>query len=201
MESFTKKQLKLLVKREDTLAEFRNTLRSPHAVGLSIDVEAWDVDHKRIKQLGVIAYNKEGVLSSICWVVEENEHLKDRFTKGRVGVFRYGLTYRTSLAKLKHFFWNAYITPLNDDKEVFFIAHNIDSDIRMLEEAGLTNWLRQAATYDSQHLYIAKFHKLQSPTLKKACEEVDIRMHPGDAHNAGNDAWYTAALSLKLANL
>jgi len=88
----TPKQVRRAQVYKELHSWYQSVIDDESWTGYSIDVEAWDVDATRIKQIGMVIFSRRDVITSICWSVKETASFQNRYCSEPAGLFKFGAT-------------------------------------------------------------------------------------------------------------
>jgi len=192
------------VLRAETCRETYRTLSSgilhTEKPVVSIDIEVWDVDHSRLKEVGIVVVVNGRVVTSIHWRIKENATLRNRYTTVQQSPYVYGLSVVVNSGAIHQLLSDALTECTKRWGEYTLIAHNIKSDMRFLRLSLPHFSLPQPVTLvDTQDFYCGYKQVVQAPSVSAIAAEAGVPFPAEWRHNAGNDAWITAAWVVKLS--
>lgn len=170
-----------------------------------IDLEEWEHDTSRITEVGVSIYDPRGQhlaivpnIQTFHFMVAENSHLKNgKYVPDHSSNFSGQVSYLlpqksvcTEVTKLINRFF------LEKDCPCVLVGHNIKGDIKGLNKIHI-KFPCGTMVLDTQTLYSWSYG-ISGASLKNAL--VTINQPFAFLHNAGNDAYYTLLLALKLCD-
>ncbi|ORY94070.1 ribonuclease H-like domain-containing protein [Syncephalastrum racemosum] len=185
--------------------------RGRHVI-YSIDIEAYELDHDVMLEIGWCAYDcRRKVFLDQHYIMSEYRHLVNgKFVDDVKENFNFGTsvwcTQKQALEELrKDLAWS-----VERDGGYILLGHSLGSDIKFLEKAGFLWPTRTGETclnmhdcdavlhqIDTEELYAATIKDLHNPpSLGQTLSNFGIETW--HLHNAGNDAHYTMELLWQL---
>lgn len=169
-----------------------------------VDVEAWERDTKQVTEIGVSIYDPRGqelaltpVLKNIHIIIAENQRRKNgRFVPEHSGNFSGHTSHLLSRSDACSYLRWLIDVYFHADFECTLVGHDIRGDVKWLAELGV-ELPRTAPLLDTQRLFAAS-HGKHGASLKNAL--VAVQQPFAFLHNAGNDAYYTVLLALRLCD-
>jgi len=174
------------------------------AILFCVDVEAWERQISRVTEIGVAIYDPRGqemalspFIKTYHILIEENKHLKNgQFVPHHANNFNGGVSYvlkKNDATLLMQRLVNEYF---NHPMPCLLVGHDVRGDIKWLKQLGV-RIPDQVEVLDTQTLY-SQTHGKQGNSLKNALR--DIGQPYAFLHNAGNDAYFTVLLAMRLCD-
>ncbi|KAI8356614.1 hypothetical protein EDC96DRAFT_515579 [Choanephora cucurbitarum] len=197
-------------KREAKLA--REMLRAGDAVFVSLDIEAYELDHSILLEIGWSLYDsRTNRFLDQHYINDQYRHLKNgRFVDDQKEKFNFGTSVWCSLKRALDELRKDLDWATKRDGGFVLVGHGLDSDIKYLLQQGFlwpdkyggeTEEVRHSACQtilNTDTIYSAHISDVSNPvSLGRALHA--LQMDTWDLHNAGNDAHYTLLLLLRLA--
>lgn len=172
-----------------------------------IDVEAWEVNTKVVTELGIAIYDPRKQANALIpdiklihIVIKENMKRKNgRFVPEHSRNYNGKTTYILPQAEAVRFVQSLiqyYFIDKAHKRQCYLVGHDVRGDIEWMKKLGI-QFPTNIDSLDTQKLYAAS-HGMKGASLKNALRSADIPH--AFLHNAGNDAYYTLALALKLCD-
>lgn len=170
-----------------------------------VDVEAWEQQTRLVTEIGVSIYDPRGqelamspYIKTYHILIKENMHRKNgRFVPEHSANFNGGLSYvltKDSAIDLMQSLIDTYFHNL--PMPCILVGHDVKGDIKWLSQLGI-QMPTNVEVLDTQILY-TQTHGRHGNSLKNALR--DIGQPYAFLHNAGNDAYYTVLLALRLCD-
>lgn len=161
---------------------------------ICIDVEVVDTAQHQLKQVGVIVFNKEDVVTAVTLNIQEHLGKSQRFVKGKSD-FQFGLTKVCREAEVPAYLTHTIGEARRRSDRVFLAGHAFASDIKFLQQCQYPWWIPTDLIWlDTQLIYLGYKGSWTMLSLKKLLNEHGFAPPERQLHNAGNDAWWTAKL-------
>lgn len=202
--------------------QFHNQIRrvlNQRAILFSIDIEAWEINNQTVTEIGIAIHDprRNGVYTIVpqftklhIRVLENMHRSNGKYVPDHafnfVGEPTLILSMRDSVILIQSLFDYFFKVPGtssdsgsgvcsgDDHLETFLVGHGLSGDIKWLSSIGI-EFPPKYATLDT--LQILKItHGNHQLSLAKALMKLDLPH--AFLHNAGNDAYYTLLLCLKL---
>ncbi|CAH6722666.1 hypothetical protein CLIB1444_10S03598 [[Candida] jaroonii] len=169
-----------------------------------IDVEAWERNTKIVTEIGICIYDPSNQELSMVPSfhtyhirIRENYHRKNgRFVPDHVsnfaGLNTYVMTMEDAVTFIKLLIEKYFV---NSDNPCNLVGHDLNGDIKWFKTLGI-EFPSNIIKVDTQFLMSLSTQKQRS--LSKSLALVGIPH--SFLHNAGNDAYYTLVLALKLSD-
>ena len=171
---------------------------------VSIDIEAYEFDHKKILEVGFMSINLEGLRLSgspyiAHYIIKENEALSNgKHVRNNKHNFIFGNSETIGIKHVMKLLFSHFRS-----SGVIIVGHNICSDFGFLRNAGYPiseEHFKEDQIIDTQLMWsqcIRKPREMRS--LENCLLDIGVSKDMLDSlHNAGNDACFTMALFLKL---
>ncbi|ODV81287.1 uncharacterized protein CANTADRAFT_48046 [Suhomyces tanzawaensis NRRL Y-17324] len=175
---------------------------------LCIDVEAWEKDNEKVTEIGIALYNPIGqeyaLVPNIKQVhirIEESLRLRNgRYVPDHADYSNSGVSYtmleEDAVLYLQALVDNYINHPPLSAQGASLVGHNIRGDIAWLDKLGV-DFHENLNFIDTEKLFALSNGK-QGASLVNGLERVQIPH--AYLHNAGNDAYYTLLLAMKLCD-
>ncbi len=166
---------------------------------VSLDLEAWELGQNRLTEFGIAVYEpKTDTLTPYHFIIEDNLHLKNgKMLPHYRDNFLYGQSKTVSLI-YAHKYLCDLLSPSNGI--VALAGHGITSDLNMILDAGLPRLPTTGVTIiDTQTLFLQVDRAADRSRLEDVLEY--FKIPSSYLHNAGNDAFYTLMICLKIAGV
>lgn len=168
-----------------------------------IDVEAYERNQSLVTEIGISMYKREKYSSRTTPLITAEhiiikEHLKKRngkFVPDNKDNFLSGQSFLMSSSEAKRYMQDS-ITQMFDDNYAILIGHGIGSDIDWLASEGIY-FPENVEVIDTQKLWACSRGK-NGGSLEKILKYLEIPY--SNLHNAGNDAFFTLQVFLKLCD-
>lgn len=163
---------------------------------VSLDLEGWELGCHNITELGFSVYQPaKKALTAHHYIIEENRHLKNgNIMPNHINQFVYG----QSVVKPLKEAYQILCDTIKRGQNVAIVGHGIQSDIQMILDAGLDKLPREACTkIDTQTLFLQINRCAENSRLETVLEH--FKLPTTYLHNAGNDAFCTLLVCLRLA--
>lgn len=172
-----------------------------------IDVEAWEVNTKVVTELGIAIFDprKQGNalmpnITLIHIIIKENVRRKNgRFVPEHSRNYNGKTTYILSEIEAVKFIQSLiqyYFIDIKHKRQCYLVGHDVRGDIQWMLKLGI-HFPADTSSLDTQKIYAAS-HGMNGASLKNALRSADIPH--AFLHNAGNDAYYTLVLALRLCD-
>ncbi|CUM45200.1 uncharacterized protein AC631_03488 [Debaryomyces fabryi] len=172
-----------------------------------IDVEAWEVNTKVVTELGIAIFDprKQGNalmpnITLIHIIIKENMRRKNgRFVPEHSRNYNGKTTYILSEIEAVKFIQSLiqyYFIDIRHKRQCYLVGHDVRGDIQWMLKLGI-HFPADTSSLDTQKIYAAS-HGMNGASLKNALRSADIPH--AFLHNAGNDAYYTLVLALRLCD-
>lgn len=174
----------------------------------ALDIEAWELNTQIVTEIGIAIYDPRDqqvslVPSTIQIHIRIKEHLdktNGRYVPNHARNFNGNITYIMSQADAALFtqsLVNYYFCKVRQSGfSTFLVGHNLKGDIKWMNSIGVL-FPSEYSTIDTNSLCRIT-HGKTNISLRKALEAVEIPY--AYLHNAGNDAYYTLLLAMKLCD-
>lgn len=177
------------------------------AILFSIDIEAWEINNQTVTEIGISIYDprRNGSFNLVpnftklhIRILENMHRVNGKYVVDHalnfVGEPTLILSMQDSVILIQSLFDYFFKSPNDDGLETYLVGHGLPGDIKWLSSIGI-NFPPKYATLDT--LEILKItHGKHNLSLGNALRKLDLP-HVF-LHNAGNDAYYTLLLCLKL---
>ena len=196
---------KIMTKADRTTDNFRigsDMLKTMANLGqfdlvIALDLEAWEFDNARITELGFTVYEPaSNKLTPYHYIIQENAHHKngslvpdhrDRFITGN--------SIHSSLLDAFN-----VLSGLMSQGYVALVGHGIQSDLNMILDSGLPKLpSERVVQIDTQMLFLQIDRAADQSRLEDVLKHFKIPHR--FLHNAGNDAFYTMMVVLRIAGI
>ncbi|KAM9928741.1 hypothetical protein OXX59_001649 [Metschnikowia pulcherrima] len=171
-----------------------------------VDVEAWEQDHDKVTEIGIAIYDPRDQELSLApniktfhMVIIENEHLRNgNYVPDNSKKFCCGKSWRFTEDQASWFLQSLIDHYFDPDYEMHcsLVGHDLKGDLQWLNRLGV-RIAPNVRKLDTQTVF-AYTHGRDGASLKKAL--TTVRQPYAFLHNAGNDAYYTVMLALKLCD-
>lgn len=174
----------------------------------AIDVEAWEFSTETVTEIGIAIYDpREQQVSLVPSTIHIHIRIKEnlnktngRYVPNHAMNFNGNITYIMSQTEAVYFtqsLVNYYFSQIQQTGySCYLVGHDVKGDVKWMNSLGV-NFPTGYQTIDTNHLCRIS-HGRANISLKKALEAVDIPY--AYLHNAGNDAYYTLLLAMKLCD-
>ncbi|KAI2629334.1 hypothetical protein GGS26DRAFT_598997 [Hypomontagnella submonticulosa] len=187
-----------LIKGEDDNKKLARIWRESRegVVFASIVVHAWDLDHRKITDIGISIWwprtSSELDMSCHHWQIEENKVLQNTKVPNEPDTFAFGATRVISEAEIAACLDDLFgsLVTLN---RIILVGHDVHSILKLLRKY----WKppRPTTFLDTQKIWQVQNQKAESTTLAKALDMTSaIGYNTYLLNNAGNDARLTLHL-------
>lgn len=172
-----------------------------------IDVEAWEVNTKIVTELGIAIFDPRKQANALMpnitlihIIIRENMKRKNgRFVPEHSHNYNGKTTYILSQVEAVKFVQSLiqyYFIDLLHKRQCYLVGHDVRGDIEWMRKLGI-HFPKDTSSLDTQKIYAAS-HGMNGASLKNALRSADIPH--AFLHNAGNDAYYTLVLALRLCD-
>lgn len=172
-----------------------------------IDVEAWEVNTKVVTELGIAIFDPRKQsnalmpnITLIHIIIKENMRRKNgRFVPEHSRNYNGKTTYILSEVEAVKFIQSLiqyYFVDIKHKRQCYLVGHDVRGDIQWMLKLGI-HFPADTSSLDTQKIYAAS-HGMNGASLKNALRSADIPH--AFLHNAGNDAYYTLVLALRLCD-
>ncbi|GEQ71533.1 hypothetical protein JCM33374_g5217 [Metschnikowia sp. JCM 33374] len=192
--------------RMQSVRKHMNRVYCRNSILFCIDIEAWEQNHDLVTEVGVSIYDpryQESALvpniKTLHMTVAENKHLKNgKHVADNKDNFMGKSTWNMTLDQIR-WILQELIDRYFDPGYPFYcslVGHDLRGDLQWLDKIGvyIPSNVRQL---DTQTLF-AYTHGRNGASLGKCLRAVNQPF--AHLHNAGNDAYYTILLALKLCD-
>lgn len=165
---------------------------------VSFDLEGWELGSHLVTELGVAIYDiVRQTTKTHHFIIEENAHLKNgNIMPNHRDRFQYGSSVVKPLREAFQFFADT----LEQGSNTAVVGHGMASDITMILNAGLPRLpIDRLVQIDTQVLFLQMQRCADQSSLEKVLEHFKIPAQY--LHNAGNDAFYTLMICLRIAGV
>lgn len=174
----------------------------------ALDIEAWELNSNIVTEIGIAIYDPRDqqvslVPSTIQIHIRIKEHLEKtngRYVPNHARNFNGNITYIMPQAEAALFtqtLVDYYFCKIRQHGfSTYLVGHNLQGDIKWMNSIGVVFPLGYS-TLDTNHLFRIN-HGKTNISLKKALKAVEIPY--AYLHNAGNDAYYTLLLAMKICD-
>ncbi|KAJ1986599.1 hypothetical protein H4R33_003268 [Dimargaris cristalligena] len=183
---------------KNNLASARQLAEHPQFSALCIDIEAYERNNGRLTEIGWCFYEAGGKEPQVThYIVSENTHLcNGQYVPDRRYNFSFGESKTASLVEILQ----ALQDTVQQLEPQTLVGHDLGSDLRYLSEGGVDLRDMPVLQFDTKTLYCAHTNNVRNGRkLGIVLDKMDIPS--GILHNAGNDAYYTMKLFLRLVGI
>lgn len=172
-----------------------------------IDVEAWEYNTSYVTEIGIAIYDPRkqanALMPSITLIhiiIQENRRKTNgKFVPEHSRNFNGKITYIMPQAEAVKFIQSLicyYFINERKTRECCLVGHDVRGDIEWLKKLGIS-FPSDTNSLDTQKIYAAT-HGMNGASLTNALRIADLPH--AFLHNAGNDAYYTLVLALRLCD-
>ncbi|KAJ3284730.1 hypothetical protein HDU76_008249 [Blyttiomyces sp. JEL0837] len=178
------------------------SLMTASRLQVALDLEWYDQSNGQdLLEVGLaIQPDNRSIMIHEHYVINENNHLENRYAPTSSTGFIFGTSQRLNLHQViaKTQYWLSggdYKLPVD------VILHDVEKDNRVLMYAGINVWDCADKVYDTKGLFKQRYPGSLKSNLQYACEYMGVEIQLNSFHDAGNDAAYTLRLFNKLVSV
>ncbi|KGU21017.1 hypothetical protein MG7_04982 [Candida albicans P34048] len=192
----------------NNLLELMKDVYGRKSILFALDVEAWELDTNIVTEIGIAIYDPRGQADSLIPAtiqlhIRIKEHLartNGKYVPHHAHNFNGNTSYIMSereAATLTQSLINFYfISAESKGTGCYLVGHDLKGDVKWMNSLGVT-FPSQFKSLDTNYLFRIS-HGKENISLKRALAFVHIPF--AYLHNAGNDAYYTLLLAMKLCD-
>ncbi|KAI8085951.1 uncharacterized protein B0P05DRAFT_534344 [Gilbertella persicaria] len=206
------RQMERLQAAKREASQAKELLASKTNIFVSIDIEAYELQHSILLEIGWSMYDsKTGLFMDQHYINDQYRHLKNsRFVDDQKEHFNFGISVWCSLDQALVELRKDLDWAVERDGEFILVGHGLDSDLKYLAQqkfhwpdgyGGETLEVNKSACkiiLNTDNIYAASINDLHNPPSLGGTLNI-LGVDTWNLHNAGNDAHYTLLLLMKLA--
>lgn len=191
------------VDQRRNLLKYMHDIFGRRAVLFCIDVEAWERNTKIVTEIGISIFDPRGQLSSMSPDIrnyhirpkENLNRLNGRFVPNNAQRFCGGTTHVMTMAHCVEFIQHLITKYFEGDLPCYLVGHDLRGDVQWFTTMGV-KLPEDVLKLDTQKLI--GLSTSSQTSLGNALHH--LKIPHGNLHNAGNDAFYTLLLAIKLCD-
>jgi hypothetical protein len=166
---------------------------------ICLDIEAWEMGNHYLTEFGIVLYEPSSEnLETFHYIIEENMKLRNgKLVPDHRDYFQLGTS---SICSAKEAVEKICKLIETSAGAVALVGHGIQSDLNYILDSGLPRLpLKGITTLDTQILFM----QIERNADQSRLEDVlgHFKLPSRYLHNAGNDAFYTMLIALRIAGV
>ncbi|EMG47412.1 putative transcriptional repressor [Candida maltosa Xu316] len=192
----------------DSLVSLMRQVYGRSSILFALDIEAWEIDTNIVTEIGISIYDpRDQQVSLIPSTIQIHIRIKEyldktngRYVPNHAQNFNGNASYimtQTEAALLTQSLVDYYfVKPKRSGTSCYLVGHDLRGDVKWMNSIGV-NFPDDHLSIDTNQLFRIS-HGKENISLKRALGTVEIPF--AYLHNAGNDAYYTLLLAMKLCD-